>query len=634
MTAPLSRFFLLRLALRSALLLLVLGCAASFSLVRVADAQIIRAPNTWYGRLGAGASVSETDISTYAVEPWSLNAEIGYQGSNRFGLGVGVVHANYPKVIATPVRLTTLHGGFRILLYPTSPLTPYFNVGAQATFGGVRTGAGPYAGLGLDYAVSRRMSVFLDATAHTTFPDSRIDGRDDGRATFDGLGFWGVGVRTTLRAAPTPVDLGPIEGPDRTFRSEPTPFSITPTNAATAPVRYTWHMGDGTRYTGQVVEHTYRLEGAYTVRVEASNDGGRDVQTYTIQVDEPELPARVLALRADTLDLAAYDLVRFDGAYTGTAPIDVTWDFGDGQRPALERGLHAYDADRFIGTARVETSQGYVFTAPGTYPVTLTAENAFGRDTRTVTVRVREGRLMRVDAAPDPCQEWSLPDTLYFAFDQADILPRTRQVLEAQVPTLTACNDRLIRLDGFADFVGPDAYNDRLSLRRAQAIKQFFVARGIAPERFVVQGRGRLTDACPPGDRDRGCRSQRRVESALLRTPAFAEPPRLPVQEIAASDADASGTGAPNTGSARSSGLWTVVVASELSAQAARAQHERFQAALPSEHPLRIIGPPDDAAEARFRVGIGAFSSREEARALRTALTDRLPDDAWLFQIP
>ena len=594
--------------------------------VHTVDAQIIRAPNTWYSRLGAGASVSETDISTYAVEPWSLNAEVGYQSSNRFGLGVGVVHANYPKVLADLVRLTTLHGGFRILLYPTSPLTPYFNVGAQATFGGVRTGMCPYGGLGLDYAVSRRMSVFVDATAHTTFPDDRIDGRDDGRATFDGLGFWGFGVRTTLKPAPAPVELGPIEGPERTFRRKATPFSITPTNAATLPVRYTWHMGDGTRYTGQSVRHTYRLEGTYTVRVEATNDGGRDMQTYNIQVGEPEAPARVLALTADTLTVAAYDLVRFHGTYEGTAPLDVTWSFGDGQRPAVERGVHAYDADRFIGSARVETSQGYAFTTPGTYTVTLSAANAFGDDARTVTVRVREGGLMRAETTPDPCQEWTLPDTLYFAFDRADIVPRTQQVLEAQLPTLTTCHDRLIRLDGFADFVGPDAYNDRLSLRRAQAIKQFFVERGIAAERFVVQGRGRLTGACPPGQSDQGCRTQRRVESALLRAPAFVETdeasPNPPVVSVTAP----SDTPAP--------GQWTVVVASEGSSEAAAAQHARFQAALSDTHALHVVAPLPNAPEPRFRVGLGTFASREAARATRTALANRLPDDAWLFQIP
>jgi hypothetical protein len=77
-----------------------------------------------------------------------------------------------------------------------------------------------------------------------------------------------------------------------------------------------------------------------------------------------------------------------------------------------------------------------------------------------------------------------------------------------------------------------------------------------------------------------------------------------------------------------------VVVASEGSSEAAAAQHARFQAALSDTHALHVVAPLPNAPESRFRVGLGTFASREAARATRTALANRLPDDAWLFQIP
>ena len=596
----------------------------------LADAQVIRAPNTWYGRAGLGASVSETDISTYAVEPWSLNAEVGYQWSNRFGSGIGVVHANYPKVWVEPLRLTTVQAGTRMLMYPKADLTPYFNMGAHATFGGVNFGGGPYFGLGLDYVVSQRMSVFVDATAYATFPDDGIDGMRDGRAAFDGLGFWGMGVRATLRPAPTPIDLGPVEAPATTFRSNETVFSITPTNEATKPIKYTWHMGDGTTYTGkQTVSHTYRIEGDYSVRVDAQNDAGTTTKRHTITVNEPETPARVLALHADTLQVSTYEMVRLYGAYEGTSPLDVTWDFGDGQQPALERGIHTYDADRFIGASNVQTTQGYVFNTPGTYTVTLNASNAFGSDAKTVTIEVNEGRLMRASLPGDPCDSWSLPDRLFFAFDSAHLAPRTQQVLTDQLPTLRSCPDHMIRLDGFADFVGPDAYNESLSLRRAEAIKQFFVAQGIDSARFLIQGHGRITDACPPSERDAGCQRDRRVESTLLlREPQMATARTEPVSVVqSVRDDDAPDAAASPTGA------WTVVVASEENEADAKKAQAHYAEALP-DVTLHLLNDSTERTQNRYRVGVGTFTSVDDARTMLTTLSDRVPQDAWLLRLP
>jgi OOP family OmpA-OmpF porin len=43
---------------------------------------------------------------------------------------------------------------------------------------------------------------------------------------------------------------------------------------------------------------------------------------------------------------------------------------------------------------------------------------------------------------------------------------------------------------GHTDSVGSDAYNDRLSLARAQAVKAYLVSVGIAADRIKVEGKG------------------------------------------------------------------------------------------------------------------------------------------------
>ena len=61
-------------------------------------------------------------------------------------------------------------------------------------------------------------------------------------------------------------------------------------------------------------------------------------------------------------------------------------------------------------------------------------------------------------------------------------------------------DQRTVKLDGYADKTGGATGNQRLSERRAQAAKDFLVARGIAPDRIMVFGHGEAhrTIRCRP----------------------------------------------------------------------------------------------------------------------------------------
>ena len=43
---------------------------------------------------------------------------------------------------------------------------------------------------------------------------------------------------------------------------------------------------------------------------------------------------------------------------------------------------------------------------------------------------------------------------------------------------------------GHTDSVGSDAYNQKLSLRRAEAVKSYLVSKGVAASRVFVEGKG------------------------------------------------------------------------------------------------------------------------------------------------
>ena len=47
-----------------------------------------------------------------------------------------------------------------------------------------------------------------------------------------------------------------------------------------------------------------------------------------------------------------------------------------------------------------------------------------------------------------------------------------------------------VRVEGHTDAIGSEEYNQALSVRRAEAVFRYLVNRGVAPERFTVEGFG------------------------------------------------------------------------------------------------------------------------------------------------
>ena len=79
-----------------------------------------------------------------------------------------------------------------------------------------------------------------------------------------------------------------------------------------------------------------------------------------------------------------------------------------------------------------------------------------------------------------------------FAFDKAEIGEASKAKLEAALEVLRSRDpSEKIVIVGWTDWTGSDAYNEKLSLRRAQAVKDYFAANGIDPERISIEGRGK-----------------------------------------------------------------------------------------------------------------------------------------------
>ena len=111
-----------------------------------------------------------------------------------------------------------------------------------------------------------------------------------------------------------------------------------------------------------------------------------------------------------------------------------------------------------------------------------------------------------------------------FEFDQSELLPTSGPTLDAVAAVLERLPDVRIEVGGHTDSVGPDAYNEQLSSRRADEVRRALIGRGIRPDRVRGRGFGEsqpvLSNRTPTGRA-----MNRRVEFVLL-NPEALEPER------------------------------------------------------------------------------------------------------------
>ena len=81
-------------------------------------------------------------------------------------------------------------------------------------------------------------------------------------------------------------------------------------------------------------------------------------------------------------------------------------------------------------------------------------------------------------------------DTL-FDFDKAVLKPAGKQQLDDLASKIGSLNLEVVVATGYTDRIGSDKYNDRLSLRRAQAVKAYLVSKGIEANRIYTEGKGK-----------------------------------------------------------------------------------------------------------------------------------------------
>ena len=121
--------------------------------------------------------------------------------------------------------------------------------------------------------------------------------------------------------------------------------------------------------------------------------------------------------------------------------------------------------------------------------------------------------------APVAAQKVTYAADAFFDFDKSVLKPEGRAKLDDLVGKIQGINLEVIIAVGHTDSIGSDAYNQRLSVRRAEAVKAYLVSKGIERNRIYTEGKGKKQPIASNATAE-GRAKNRRVEVEVVGTRA------------------------------------------------------------------------------------------------------------------
>jgi len=118
-----------------------------------------------------------------------------------------------------------------------------------------------------------------------------------------------------------------------------------------------------------------------------------------------------------------------------------------------------------------------------------------------------------VEAAPPPVptKEKIVLRGVHFDFNKANIRDDAKPILNQAAETLKEHGNITVTVEGHTDSIGTEAYNQKLSVRRADAVRDYLAAQGVDASRMTVVGKGE-SDPVASNDTADGRAQNRRVE--------------------------------------------------------------------------------------------------------------------------
>lgn len=170
--------------------------------------------------------------------------------------------------------------------------------------------------------------------------------------------------------------------------------------------------------------------------------------------------------------------------------------------------------NKVIGTVRTDSNGNYSVpvAGPGKYSVTANANgHLFGTALFDVD---SEGRILTSQpniALSSVSSGGKTRLLVFFEFDKADLQAASSPELNRAVELMKAVPAMKVEIAGYSDTIGTLSHNLDLSLRRANAVRDFLIQHGIAPDRITAHGYGPASPIAT-NVTDEGRAENRRVE--------------------------------------------------------------------------------------------------------------------------
>jgi OOP family OmpA-OmpF porin len=114
-------------------------------------------------------------------------------------------------------------------------------------------------------------------------------------------------------------------------------------------------------------------------------------------------------------------------------------------------------------------------------------------------VAVAAPKVVPVVVAPPPAQTMHYASDTLFGFDKFSIGLAGKKVLDDASVNILSLKGEKVDVVGHADRIGSADYNQKLSLKRADAVRDYLVTKGVPAERMVTRGAGETEPVTKPG---------------------------------------------------------------------------------------------------------------------------------------
>jgi outer membrane protein OmpA-like peptidoglycan-associated protein len=106
-------------------------------------------------------------------------------------------------------------------------------------------------------------------------------------------------------------------------------------------------------------------------------------------------------------------------------------------------------------------------------------------------------------------------NAIRFDFDKSTIRPGNREVLSRMAGVLMTLQGYQLYVYGYTDNIGTEEYNQKLSERRAAAVRDYLVQSGVDPKIIATKGYGQ-SDPLENGESAQARAKNRRVEISIV----------------------------------------------------------------------------------------------------------------------